>query len=321
MKIRLALRDWDYVTPLLLGDVRAEGFDLQIDRVAALPDDFANDDRYDASELSLSRYALGRARGEPGVVGVPHFLMRGFRLRCILTSRNSGLTRVGQLAGKTIGLAGWQDSGNTWTRALLRREGIGIEDAQWRVSRLMASHPVIDRLGAYGRPGRIEAVGADTPLLELLERGEIDAVFMPFMPPGFFAPDSPFRQLVPDFRRAEIAYFNDVGYVPGMHLLGLKQAVADAHPWLPKALSFALDRSYRVWQERRLRHADTTPWLIDEMRRVAEDLPPHWDRNGFRANEKMVADFCAELAAQGLTDVPLTPARLFPGASAWDDES
>ena len=30
-----------------------------------------------------------------------------------------------------IGIAGWQDSGNTWTRALLRREGVEIEDARW----------------------------------------------------------------------------------------------------------------------------------------------------------------------------------------------
>ena len=37
LQIRLAVRDWDYIVPLALGDVVAEGLDLRIDRVPALP--------------------------------------------------------------------------------------------------------------------------------------------------------------------------------------------------------------------------------------------------------------------------------------------
>jgi 4,5-dihydroxyphthalate decarboxylase len=112
--VRLAVRDWDwdYITPLALGDVCPNGFRLEVHRVAVLPN-LADDDRYDVAEMSFSRYALGRAGGEAGVVGVPHFLMRGFRLRCIVAAKAGGLTRVAQLNGGRIGLAGWQDSGNT----------------------------------------------------------------------------------------------------------------------------------------------------------------------------------------------------------------
>ncbi|WZB63958.1 hypothetical protein WJ970_16020 [Achromobacter xylosoxidans] len=39
LQIRLAVRDWDYIVPLALGDVVAEGLDLRIDRVPALPED------------------------------------------------------------------------------------------------------------------------------------------------------------------------------------------------------------------------------------------------------------------------------------------
>jgi len=310
--IRMAVRDWDYLTPIALGDVTPDRFTIRLDRVGTLPDDLADDPRYDAAEMSMSRYSLGRARGETTIVGVPHFLMRGFRHRCIITAKQSDITRIDQLAGKRIGLAGWQDSGNTWTRAVLRRVGIGIEDAQWFVSRLTASHPITDRLGDYGRPGRIDAVADDRPLMELLQARELDAVFTPFMPPGFFAPDSAFRQLVPDFRQAELDYFNDVGYVPGIHLLGIKPSVVRAHPWLPQALSELLDESSRVWLERRARYADTTPWLIDEIRLVARDLPAGWDRNGYAANERMITDFGIELHAQGLTERLLAPAQLFP---------
>lgn len=313
MKIRLAVRDWDYLTPLLLGDVRAEGIELELDRVAALPDGIAGSTRYDGAEMSMSRYCLGRARGETGITGLPHFLMRAFRHRCIVTSRKSGLTSIADLRSKRIGLAGWQDSGNTWTRAILRREGIGLEDAQWRISRLLPSHPITDRLAGYGRPGLIEPVKGDTPLLPMLEAGELDAVFMPFMPPGFYGATSPFRQLLPDFQSAEVAYVRATGFVPGIHLLGLRSEIA-ADPAIGRAISAALDASYAMWMEKRLRYAETTPWLLDDFRRMGETLPEGWDANGYRANAPMIAAFCTELTAQQLTDVALTPALLFPDA-------
>lgn len=312
LKIRLATRDWDYLTPLALGDVASKEIDVELHRVGSLPEDLGTDPRFDAGEVSFSRYSLGRARGETAIFGVPHFLMRGFRQRCILVRKDSPLTRIVELSGKAIGLTGWQDSGNTWTRALLRRVGIGIEDARWYVGRLTAEHPVTDRLGGYGRPGRIEAIAGERPMVELLASGELDAIFTPFLPAGFFDEDSPFRFLLPDFRQAEVDYFHEAGYVPGIHLLGLKAGIAAAHPWLGDELSALIDRSSRMWLEKRIKYADTTPWIIDELRRVAADLPASWDRNGLTANRRMIDDFAAELHAQALTEKTMTAADLFP---------
>ncbi|AUT49142.1 nitrate ABC transporter substrate-binding protein [Achromobacter sp. AONIH1] len=311
LQIRLAVRDWDYIVPLALGDVVAEGLDLRIDRVPALPEDLAADPRYDAGEMSMSRYCLGRLRGRDDIAAVPHFLMRGFRHRCIITHRDSGITQLEQLAGARIGMTGWQDSGNTWTRALLRRVGIGIDDAQWRVGRLTAAHPVADRLSGYGQPGRIEAVAGERPLVDLLRSGELEAVFTPFMPDGFFDADSDLRQLLPQCRRDEVAYFRDVGYVPGMHLLGIKPDILRAHPWVGQSLSAALDASAAMWLHKRRKYADTTPWILDELIQTSRDLPEGWDRNGLQANQPMVTDFLAELRAQRLTERSMSPAELF----------
>lgn len=310
--IRLALRDWDYLTPILLGDVRSGDVEVVIDRVDTLVGDLASDPDHDGGEMSLSRYAQSMARGDCAVVGLPHFLMRGFRHRCIITSKASPITSLEGLAGGAIGLTGWQDSGNTWTRALLRRIGIGIDDARWFVGRLTAQHPVTDRLGGFGRPGRIEAIAGDRPMLELLASGELDAVFTPFMPPGFFLPDSSFRPLLPDVRAAELGYFKEVGYVPGIHLLALKPDVVAAHPTLPRALSELIDEAARLWLDKRSKYAETTPWLIDEIGRCARDLPPDWDRNGLAANISMIDDFAGELAGQGVTARRLAVAELFP---------
>jgi len=310
--IRLALRDWDFITPLLLGDLASDQFELKIERLAALPEDFASDPRFEASEISFSRYTTGKARGETGVFGIPNFIMRGFRHRCVVTAAESPLKRFEDLRGKRIGIAGWQDSGNTWTRAALAEAGIGIADAFWAVSRLAADHPVTDRVGRYARPGRIEALPGQPPLLDLLAAGEIDAVLMPFMPKGFFSPGSAFRALLPDVRAAEVDYFRKVGFVPGMHIIGLKPELAAREPWLPQALSDLLDESQRVWLEKRRRYADTSPWLIDELVRSGHDLPADWNASGLEPNRTMIAAFLEQLRIQQLAETELTPETLFP---------
>lgn len=312
LTIRLAVRDWDYFTPLALGDVRPQGFTLAIDRVGTLADDLGHSAEYDAGEVSFSRYAQGRAKGESSLAGLPHFLMRGFRQRCIITTAESPLTDVAHLAGKKIGLTGWQDSGNSWTRAILREAGVGIPDAHWYVGRLTGRHPIVDRLGGFGHPGLIEAMPGETPMIDALNSGMLDAVFTPFMPEGFFSAGSGLRQLQPDFRQAEIDYFRRTGYVPGMHLLAVKSTVAREYPWLPQALSEVIDESARVWQQKREKYADTTPWLLDEIRQTLQVLPANWNANGLAANERMITDFGRELFEQGITARCLTPAELFP---------
>lgn len=315
INIRLAVRDWDYFTPLALGDIKPQGFRLEVHRVGTLVGDLANSRDYDAAEISFSRYAQSRARGEDPVLALPHFLMRGFRQRCIITTEHSPLVSLDQLEGKKIGVTGWQDSGNTWTRALLREAGVDIGRAYWFAGRLTADHPVEDRLAGFGRPGRIEAAPGERPLIELLRAGELDAVFTPFMPQGFFLKGSGLRQLQTDFRQAEREYFDRVGYIPGHHLLAYKHEIANAHPDIVKELSELIDQSARLWQAKREKYADTTPWLLDDLRRTAQDLPASWNDNGFDANKEMIAAFGKELFEQGITTTCLTPAMLFPAVT------
>ncbi len=309
-KVRLAIRDWDFLTPIVVGDVRSPDIDVTIERLDALVADPARHPNCDGAEVSFSRYARECADGTSGVVGLPHFLMRAFRQRCLITAKTSPITRIADLAGKTIGLEGWPDSGHTWTRALLRREGIGIGDVKWRIGRLTAADPVRPHAGDFGWPGRIEP--SDRPTIDLLETGKLDAVFAPFMPPGFYTAGSRLRPLLPDYRAAEVAYFHDVGYVPGIHVLALKPEVAKAHPGLAAALSELIDESTRVWLAKRLKYAETTPWMIDELARCARDLPAGWDRNGYAANEAMIDTFAEELFQQRVTARRLSPRELFP---------
>ncbi len=312
LTLRLALRDWDYMTPLVLGDVQSPRLVVKVDRVGTLISDIGRDPAYDAAEMSFSRYSQLRHDGDESVVGIPNFIMRGFRHRCIITLKGSSIRQLSDLAGKKIGVTGWRDSGNTWTRAAIRREGVEVDDAMWYAGRLTEAHPITDRLDGFGRPGRIEAVPGEQPMVDLLKNGGLDAIFTPFMPPGFFDQDSPFRQVLDDFRAAEVTYFHEVGYVPGMHLIGFKAQIAQENPWVMDELSNLIDASQRMWVQKREKYADTTPWMIDELRRCAADLPPSWNTSGLEANETMISDFANELYAQKILPRRLSPADLFP---------
>lgn len=310
--LRIALRDWDYMTPLVIGDVSSPRLKIEVDRVGTLVGNLAEDEAHDAAEMSFSRYSQLRHDGDDSIVGMPNFIMRGFRHRCIITTKDSPIRALADLTGKKIGLTGWRDSGNTWTRAALRGEGVGIEDAIWFAGRLTDAHPITDRLDGFGRPGRIQAAPGERPMVELLLDGRLDAVFTPFMPKGFFDQNSSLRRVLEDSRTAEVAYFQEVGYVPGMHLIGLKAAFVRENPWVMDELGELIDESQRVWIEKREKYSDTTPWMIDELARCAADLPPSWNASGFQQNEKMMADFALELYEQKILPRLLAPAELFP---------
>ncbi|MDE1996602.1 MAG: nitrate ABC transporter substrate-binding protein, partial [Rhizobiaceae bacterium] len=300
LSLRIALRDWDYMTPLVVGDVTSPRLDLQVDRVGTLIPHVGKSDVYDAAEVSFSRYTQHRIDADDSLVGIPNFIMRGFRHRCVITTKDSPITTIPELAGKRIGVTGWRDSGNTWTRAALRREGVGVEDAMWYAGRLTEAHPIVDRLDGFGRQGRIEAAPGERPMMDLLRDGELDAIFTPFMPEGYFAQNSAFRQVLPDFRNAERDYFDAVGYVPGMHLIGLKAEIVAKHPWVISELSAMIDESQRLWLSKRRKYADTTPWMFDELLKTAVELPEGWDASGFAPNRRMIADFASELHIQGI---------------------
>lgn len=315
--MRAAFRDWDYLTPLLLGDVASERIDLEIDRLATLPENFAEGGKYDAAELSFSRFVKSKARGANDVYGVPNFLMRAFRHRCAITRKDGPVTSFFELRGGRIGLTGWPDSGNLWSRAALALSGVGIDDAHWFVGRLTEEHPVVDRLGGHGRPGRIEAVPGERPMVDLLAEGDLDAVLTPFMPNGFFDRETHLRHVISDYRAAEREYFDQVGYVPGIHILGVSRCMVEKHPWLPAELSDLVDRSAAIWLSRRRKYADTSPWVIDELERAARDLPKGWNASGLEPNRKMIDAFLSETSRQGLADIQLTPEGLFPAVETF----
>ncbi len=311
LKLTIVMRDWDFVTPILLGEVSDPRIDLNLVGVAMLPGFPSTNEGVDGAEVSISRLVMQRARGETDDIGIANFPMRAFRHRCIITLKSHPAQSLEDLRGGRIGVAGWQDSGNTWTRHAIVSAGVPLEEIRWFIGRLSSAESVAGGINPFVKPGWIDPVADDTPMFDLLEQGELDAVFAPFMPEGFFGPGSKFRPVVPDLISTEMAYFRHHGFVPGIHCMALKEDMARAHPWLQQAVSDLLDRSRAIWLAKRQRYSDTSPWLFDEHLRVGRELPEGWDASGVAENRDMLASFIATAFQQGLIRREVSPESLF----------
>jgi 4,5-dihydroxyphthalate decarboxylase len=308
LPLKLAGYPWDHITPLLTGDVAPEGIDLEYDVHHGLTP-VADDPDCAGGESSLGRFMIDTSRGDRSYVATPVFPMFAFRHRCFLVRRGTVINDLAELEGKRVGIDGWPNSGNTWTRILLRQDGVDISKITWVIAPVEGAGDATHGNVPPDAPSNVEAGTAS--LVDLLLRGEIDVLVAAFMPAGFFGPESPIVPMLPDYRAAEKAYFLEHGYVPAHHLLKLRREVVEKDPWILASLTTAFTESKRLWQSRRRHLADTTPWLLGELVEVAHLFGDDWPPYGLEPNLKMLTDFTQDQYAQGLVKAPVDPAEAF----------
>ena len=306
--IRLVTNDFDFLAPLALGEVVAEGADLRFERTADALDRTLADASVDAGELSFARHLARLAGGDRSFVGLPIFPHRAFRHRCFFVRRGSGLRALTDLAGKRVGTNEWPATGNTWSRAALREQGVAIEGISWWVGSINGA-PSNRPQGAL--PPHVQPCPPGRTLLEMLLNGELDALMCPKPPRGFHEPDGPIVRLLPDYRRAEQEYHRRTGVYPAHHIVGLRRGVFERDPWLAASLYRALDGSIRRWSAESRPLTELTPWMLAELEEVGALMGPRWNANGVEPNRPMIQALCDELHAQGLIGRPLEAAAVF----------
>jgi 4,5-dihydroxyphthalate decarboxylase len=305
--VKLVIRNYDSITPLLAGDVTAEGIDLEFDRNTPMAA-FRTDHSFQAGELSFAQYLRLLDSDQHELVGLPIFVARGFRQRCFFVRSDSGMTTLADLAGKRIGIDTWGATGHTWNRALLREAGVDITQISWSIGPIETSGGQVatDGLPPYAHP----AAGGKAQT-DLLLSGDLDAVIVSQPPRGFAEPDGPIVRLFPNYRDVEADYAARVGFWPCFHIIGLRADVVAQHPWVTRSLFDAFDRAQKLAAERRLSLADASPWLLAELEQTERLLGPDWQAHGIAPNKMAVATFCDEMFAQGLLNRPIDPRRVF----------
>lgn len=322
ISVNMVLRAYDQFCPLILGNVATPGIDLTVDHHADIGNEFS--DGRDVGEVSFNRYVMGYANGDRRLVGLPAFVLRGFRHRNYIVRRDSGLTRLSDLRGKRIGCNSWSDSGTLWARQALRDSGVDMGDVQWVIGHLDETTSLKPRTPQdVAPPPGTEFLSDDRNLMAEMMAGGIDAITTAFMPDMVFSPDGAARRLVVDFRSVEAEFHKRTGIYPAFHIMAFRRDFAERHPAAVVAVHNALRASWQQWFTKAKKFGETSPWATAEVETMladfAEDTPPFGSTGP--ATRRMLATMCREQFEQGLVETPAKPEQLFAEFEAMLAES
>jgi 4,5-dihydroxyphthalate decarboxylase len=308
LALTLATRDYDFVAPLALGDVRPEGIDLTLYRGFDALARVTGDSGVHGGEASFGRYVQRLAAGDRTFVGLPAFVMREFRHRSFFVRADSRLRDVGGLAGKRVGMDAWPNSGNTWSRALMREAGATHDRVEWVVGPVNRGDaaPPADAL-----PKGVTAAPPGRTLTEMVVAGELDAFTWAWAPAGFYEGTSGLRRLYPDFRAAERDHYRRTRVYPAHHLVVLRRDTVERHPRVVGSVYAAFHQARERAEASRLMLHESSAWLLADLEEQAEVLGRDFRPYGYRENQRMVAAFCEEQRAQGLIPAPIDPDAVF----------
>ncbi|MCB4769731.1 ABC transporter substrate-binding protein [Ancylobacter sp. Lp-2] len=309
---------YDRTWPLIAGVIRPAGFRLDW---AILPPEevFLRGmlgGEFDITEMSLSTYALLRARGVCRYVGLPVFVSRKFRHSAIYIRADAGIDRPEDLAGRRIGVPEYQLTANVWVRGLLSDDyGVSADNVQWVIGGIDA--PGREEKVPIELPARfaVTRLGAGETLWQLLLEGEIDAIIAPRAPQAFAQGHPAIRRLFADVPAAEQDYYRRTGLFPLMHVIGIREDVAERHPGLPAALAeafgaakafaagelhqYAYDAAMLPWQEASLRETEAA---------MGRDYWPY----GLEPNRRAIDTFARYQFEQGIVERLQSAADIFP---------
>ncbi len=321
LELSIAVGDYDRTRPLVDGRVRIDGADPVF--MLLSPEEiffraFRHAD-FDICELSLSSFTLRTATGNNPYIGVPVFPSRAFRHTSIVVRTDRGIDEPADLKGRRIGVPEYQLTACVWARALLQEEfGVQPADILWV-------------RGGMEQPGRVEKINLDLPsavrletapadrtLSAMLEAGDLDGIIGPRLPSCFERGDPRVGWLFRDPTRSATDYFRRTGIFPIMHVVGIRRALAERHPWLPAAVFKAFEQAKAVALAGLTDTSATKvtlPFVEEQLRAARQLMGADFWSYGLGPNRKVLETFLHHHHAQGLAPRRIAVEELFhPGS-------
>ena len=276
---------------------------------------FTANREFDLAELSFAKFATQVTRPDSDIIGLPVICSRLFRFGSFYVNRRSGIRSVQDLAGRKVGSPEWAHSAAVYMRGWMHNEmGVKLTDVHWV------------QAGANA-PGRAEKVEihlpegvqltrvADKSLSQMLASGEIDCAIIARPPTCFLEGHPDVERLFPDFVDMEQDYYDRTRVWPIMHIVAMRRAIIEAHPWVGRNLLNAFEESKRRSLERLLDPAVSrypVPWLSSYVRRQRDrfgaDLFPY----GIEPNRPTWEQMALYTWQQGIAHRQFTPEEIFP---------
>jgi 4,5-dihydroxyphthalate decarboxylase len=308
-KLTLAVEHYDRHLPLLDRTVTAEGIQLDVRHItveSGRHERMLDGLEWDCAELSLSSYIMAITRGAP-LTAIPVFPRRLFSQSQMYVNTAAGINGPQDLIGKKVGLRSFQTTLSVLAKGDLQHEyGIPLDQVNWITS---TDEPV-----SFQAPAgvSIERAPQGSNIETMLVQGEIDAYMVPRMPVPFVAGAPEVGRLFQDSRSEEISYFQRNGFYPIMHLVAIKQEVADQHPEVTAALFTAFEQAkeaaFRFYDDPNWSSMAWAPQLAQEEQLIMGGDP--WP-NGLEHNQSNLERFIQYELDQGLIDDRLEVEDLF----------
>lgn len=305
LPLTFACGPYDRMDALANGEVQPAGIDLNyisIDHPRDIFDRMLGGLEFDASEMSSSEYICRYADGERDLVAIPVFPSRAFRHNCIAVNTNL-VRKPSDLNGKRIGVQRYGMTAAVWIRGALQDAGVDLSSITW-------VEGDFERPGAHGkvkakpllRPINLVPNQSEMSLSSCLQEGDIAATIGAGVP-SCLGKVPHVQHLFPDLRETTKQYFIQTGIFPIMHLVVIRKAVIEKHPFVATSLFNALNESKNL-ALRRMKFASTNRYMLPFLPSELEEIDQLFGGDpwpyGIEINRKPLEALVSYLHAQAM---------------------
>jgi len=322
--LKVAGYDYHRVAALASGKVKIAGGEVEysVGKIGEMNSEvLLGQQTYDISEIGLHPFMLAYANDEfRDYTLLPIFPLRTFRHKSIFIRTDRGIDKPEDLRGKSIATPGYSSTSLTWIRGLLQSEyEVSPNEVEWVLSGKDSSANISGAVSKYESlvPDglNIKTGSPDKDESDLLESGEVDALFHAVQPRAFVEGAPTVGRLFPDSRAIEQAYFKKTGIFPIMHVVTIRKSLLEEYPWLAQATFDAFSQAKQLTYHKMIEMGwafDTLPWYGQELEATREVMGNNFYSYGLnKPNRKTVEALCRYSFEQGMSRRQLTVEDLF----------
>ena len=314
------------VDPLMNGTVKAEGIEL-IPTYSHPAETFWRQlkfKEFEVAEMSMSSFLIAKSQGSD-MVALPVFPSRRLFQTELSYHVDSGITKPGDLAGKKLGVAEYQQTAALWIRGILEHDfGVSQYNIHWHMER----SEEMSHGGATGfkPPAGISfnRIAANKSLVSTLLGNELDVahVASPFVLQANTLDRSSrivgkndwskIRPLFPDRMIEAERFFKKHGFLPVNHTYIIRGDIYRKYPWIAFNLYSGFVKAKALARQKLAESMPSAlffgPEYLAMTRRLVDDDPFPY---GIKANQAMLDTITSYSHEQGLTPRQMKPEELF----------